>query len=289
MNTAIYIDDSGTSGLKSGSQFSSLNAKSWYAVILTSDYRIEAEKFMVNCLETLRKEFNAEEFHFKDIYNGKNEFSDVPLEDRLEIIKLFATLFKEWQLPILCQTFSLEEYERNNLIKGADRQTIDDFNLNNYSDFCLYHLLMRIKSYIADLNVYPKPFEIIIDQDGKKVNASRTVNLFGDDLLNRQLQYKSSKDEHLIQLADFVAFCLNRVKWIQQNNSHLCKPIDMTFLEICSNADFNTVNIVKKYTKKGTDLKQEHDNLLQERYDRNKSLSKINMKDYKEELKKKNK
>ena len=80
--------------------------------------------------------------------------------------------------------------------------------------------------------------------------CQRTVNLFGDDLLNRQIQYKSSEDEHLIQLADFAAFCLNRVKWIQQNNSHLSKPIDMTFLELCSRADFNTLNMVKKHIEK---------------------------------------
>lgn len=289
MNTAIYIDDSGTAGQVSGSQFSSPNTKSWYAVVFTPSNRVLANAFMYDCLKDLKKDYNANEFHFKDVYNGKNEFKDIPLGVRLNIIEEFASFFKEYQFPIVCQSFSPDDYERNNLEKGVDIQKIDDFNLNNYSDFSLYHLLLRIKSHITGLDVYPKPFEIIIDQDGKKVNVSRTVNLFGDDLLNRQIQYKSSEDEHLIQLADFAAFCLNRVKWIQQNNSHLCKSIDMTFWEICTRANFNTVNMVKKYTVKGTDLKQEHDNLLQERYDKNKSFPIINVKDYKEELKKGNK
>ena len=289
MNTGIYIDDSGTTGQVSGSRFSSPNTKSWYAVVFTPSNRVLANAFMHDCLKDLKKDYNANEFHFKDVYNGKNEFKDISLGVRLNILEAFAVFFKEHQFPIVCQSFSPDEYTRNNLVKGVDIQKIDDFNLNNYSDFSLYHLLLRIKSHIADLNVCPKPFEIIIDQDGKKVNVSRTVNLFGDDLLNRQIQYKSSEDEHLIQLADFAAFCLNRVKWIQQNNSHLSKPIDMTFLELCSRADFNTLNMVKKHIEKGTDLKQEHDDLLQGRYDRNKSLPKINVKDYREELAEKNK
>lgn len=135
MNTGIYIDDSGTTGLVSGSRFSSPNTKSWYAVVLAPGYRTDAEKFMD---DNLKNKFKAKEFHFKDIYNRRNEFEGVSLNDRLEIIYLFATLFKEWRLPILCQTFSLEEYERNNLEKGSDIQKIDDFNLNNYSDFSLF-------------------------------------------------------------------------------------------------------------------------------------------------------
>ena len=47
--------------------------------------------------------------------------------------------------------------------------------------------------------------------------------------------------------------------------------------------------MVKKCTTIGTDLKQVHDNLLQERYDRNIFLPEKSVKEYKEELKKKNK
>lgn len=289
MNTGIYIDDSGTTGQVSGSRFSSPNTKSWYAVVFTPSNRVLANAFIHDCLKDLKKDYNANEFHFKDVYNGKNEFKDIPLDVRFNILEEFAGFFKKYQFPIVCQSFSPDEYTRNNLVKGTDIQKIDDFNLNNYSDFCLYHLLLRIKSHIVDLNICPKPFEIIVDQDGKKVNVSRTVNLFDNDLVNRQIQYKSSEDEYLIQLVDFAAFCLNRVKWIQQNNSHLSKPIDMTFLKICSYANFNTVNMVKKCTTIETDLRQMYDDLLQECYNINIFLPEKSVKEYKEELKKKNK
>lgn len=288
MNTSVYIDDTGTSGLTSASKFSSPEAKSWYAVILKPSDRVIASNFMSDCLKDLKKGYNANEFHFKDIYNGKNEFKDIPLDVRLNIFWEFADLFQKYNFPILCQTFSPEEYERNKLIKRTEMQAIDNFNFNKHGDFGLYHLMMLIRIHIVDARLYPRPFEIIIDQDGKKVNVSRTVNLFGDDLLNRQIQYKSSADTPLIQLADFAAYCLNRLKWILQNNSQYEKKLDMTFWEICTYANFNTLNMIKEITPMGENVSLKYDDKLQKAYNKNSFLSEIDTKTYKEELREKN-
>lgn len=284
MNTSIYIDDTGTSGLTSASKYSSPQMKSWYAVILKPSDRVIASNFMSNCLKYLKKDYNANEFHFKDIYHGKNEFKDISLDVRLNIFREFASFFKRYNFPILCQTFSLEDYERNKLIKRNDIQAVDNFNLNNFSDFGLYHLMMLIRKHVADSRLYPRPFEIMIDQDGKKVNVSRIVDLFGDDLLNRRIQYKSSADTPLIQLADFAAYCLNKLKWILQKKKQDEKELDITFREICSHANFNTLNMIKKITPKEENLASEYDNILQEAYSKNSSLSEIDTKTYKEEL-----
>ena len=96
-----------------------------------------------------------------------------------------------------------------------------------------------------------------------------------------KLYYKSSAEEPLLQFIDFVAFTINRVRWIQTNNSK--KDIDIEFLRIAENANFNILNIKKRLIDVHNipDMVQEYDSILREAYDKNNNLSDIQLEEFK--------
>jgi len=167
MKTFIYIDDSDTLGIKSKSYFDSLDTKSWFSIILTEEEKKDAEKEMLECIKKLKKDFNASEFHFKDIYQGKKEFKNISFAERMNIFYFFAEVHDLLQFPILMQSFGSDDYEKNK-ISVDSKSEIDGFFLNRPSDLSLYFLLIRIKKFLNNSIDYEYPFQIIIDEGKQK-------------------------------------------------------------------------------------------------------------------------
>lgn len=282
MNTYIFIDDTGTSGLQSKSEFDSTDSKSWFALILTNEQKEYCNIQMKDCLDILKKKYKANEFHFSDIYAGRGAFKDISFNERMNIFWMFAEVHKEERYPMLTQTFSKADFERNKLI-NIENSLIDGFNLKKESDFSLYHLLLRIKTFLNS-NEYDVPFEIIIDEGKQNKDTSQPCKLFENKLLNNTLLYKSSESEPLLQLIDFVAYCLNRNKWILQNNSK--KERDIDFLKMCSYANFNVLNLKRDIIELNSNTTELYDNKLKDAFKKLSPLPPINLKDYTEKIKK---
>ncbi len=280
METIIYIDESGNSGQKTNSKYASTDLISYYALILSPEARKDALMQMPECLSLLKKEFNAEEFHFTDIYSGRNEFNGIELSKRLQIFWMFADVFRNMQYPILMQSFSPEDYARNHFT-NLENEYQDGFNLKNHKDFALYHLFLRINSEVKkNKNKYSLPFEIVIDEGRRNNGSEQECGLFGDMLKNRSVSYRSSKEEPLLQLVDFVAFSLNKWKWITQNNK--TNFIDKEFLDICTYADFNTVNMVKRRINTDADIAKLYDKEIDTAFSNHSDLPGITLKQHKE-------
>lgn len=250
MNIGIFIDDTGSPGLKVNSRYLTTDRKTWVAVILTELERIEAKEQLTECIKYIKDEFNADEFHFKDIYNGANQFKNIDLEIRLEIFKAFAEIFKTYKWPMIVQTFNNHNMYENKLIyenitKINEAVKIDNFNLKDNGDLALFYLLFKCKKYIEkNKNEYSLPVDFIIDEGRQKANTYQTTTLLEGIANNNKLYYAKSSEEILIQLADFAAFCLNRVQLIMANEKR--NSLDNTFVKICEYADFNFINIPKE-------------------------------------------
>jgi hypothetical protein len=89
--TGIYIDDTGTSGMKSKSNYDAIHKKTWIALILTPEQRQEAYIQMNGCVEEIKTRFNAKEFHFIDIY-FLSHFMDV-LSFAIRLVMCYWNLF----------------------------------------------------------------------------------------------------------------------------------------------------------------------------------------------------
>ena len=237
---------------------------------------------MRGCLQELNNALKASEFHFTDIYSGEKEFSGIDLGTRLNIFRAFAEIHRTTQFPMLIQTFTADDIMRSRIVITGNPSKIDNFDLKKTSDFALFFLLFRIKQYLRENGHVPLPVDIIIDEGRQKKNTFQTCTLLKDFLFDQKLTYKSSKDEPLLQLIDFVAFSINKVRWILTNE--LKKDIDIEFLRICERANFNILNIQKKEINIASYTVADYDEILQKTYEKNGNLSDIELTQLKERM-----
>ncbi len=280
--TGIYIDDTGTPGIKSKSIYDTTDRKTWVALILSKEQRKEAYSQMEGCIKEIKIMFGASEFHFTDIYSGTKEFASVDLRVRIEIFRGFAEIFKQMKYPMLIQTFTSDDILRNKIVISDKKIKADNFNLSNTSDLALFFLLFRIKNYLKENINIPLPIEIIIDEGRQKKNTIQKCELLKGYLNNENLMYRSSADDHLLQLIDFVAFSINKVRWILTNDKKT--DIDYEMLKICETANFNILNIKKQKVNFKEHSFQDYDKVLRGVYDRNNNLSDLELEELKKNL-----
>lgn len=286
MRTSVYIDDSGTPGNISKSKYDAKDRKTWVSLILNSDEQIEAQSQMLGCIDELKSMFKINEFHFTDIYSGTKDFKGINLETRLNIFRAFAEIHRITQFPMLIQTFTSDDILRNKIVLEGKKVKADNFDLKNTSDFALFFLLFRIKEFFKKNTHYSLPVEIIIDEGRQKKDTTQSCSLLNGILFNDKLYYKSSAEEPLLQLIDFVAFTMNRVRWIMTNNKK--GTLDIEFLKIAARANFNILNIERGLVDTKSDFVKEYDSKLKETYDKNKNLSDIELEELKSNLMNKN-
>lgn len=282
MRTYIYIDDSGTPGYISKSKYDTVDRKTWVCLILKPEEQIEAQSQMLSCIDELKSTFGINEFHFTDIYSGTKKFKGIDLQIRLNIFRAFAEIHRITQYPMLIQTFTSDDILRNRIIVDGKKVKADNFNLKDTSDFALFFLLVRIKQLFSKNPDYSKPVEIIIDEGRQKKDTAQSCSLLDGILFNDKLYYRSSSDEPLLQLVDFVAFTMNKVRWILTNNKK--GALDIEFLKIAERANFNILNIIKSPVKINSDFVEEYDSLLKKTYHKNDNLSDIELEELKNEL-----
>lgn len=269
MTTAIYIDDTGTPQ-KSKSKYDSGDWKSWVAVVLDSKERIEISERIDWIRKYAIEGLEINEFHFTDIFSGKNEFKKISIEKRIKIFELFAQLYKNYNCPILIQSLNDDDVIRNEMTEFKQIK-IPGFDFSKNSDLCLWLLLIRLKNSEV-FKKYQLPLEIFIDNGIQKPNTSRKSIELQDFALNSELKYIDSKSDSLMQFIDFIAFCLNRTRWILMNNKK--DNSDFKILEISQLANFNTVNMLKQYVDINDKNTTEHyDKILRKAFDINGNLT----------------
>lgn len=274
MATYIYIDDTGNAQHRSGFKYDTSKSASWCAIILNENQHASAKRFMNNMLNELKIQLDMDEFHFTDIFSGKGKYREI--ENRLDIFKEFSGYSASEQYIVMLQSFGEDDYERNNL--EMTHTIIDGFMLYKYSDFALYNLLLQIKMYLNFNTEYSTPFRIVIDEGRCKNNSLQHCSIFGDSLENKRILYKSSKEETMLQLADFTAFTLNRCTWINMKDD--LDEYDKKFLKIASFANFNVPFLRKMELHIDSNRKQIYENILDTANGRSRTLPKVSLEYY---------
>lgn len=274
MATYIYIDDTGNAQHRSGFKYDTSKSASWCAIILNEKQYDSALKFMNYMSNELQKQLDMDEFHFADIFSAKDIYRNV--ENRFDIFKDFSRFSALEQYIVILQSFGEDDYKRNKIEKT--NTVIDGFKLYEYFDFALFILLLRIKDYLSSNLSYTKPYKIVIDEGRYKNNSYQDCLIFGDLLENKKILYKSSKEEKLLQLADFTAFTLNRCTWLNMKDN--LSVYDKDFLQIASDANFNAPFLRKMGLRIDSNRKQIYEKLLDIANNKNQTLSKENLDDF---------
>jgi len=264
MRAGIFIDDSGNPGIQTENMYDSIDHKSWYAVILTAEQRIEAHSFMAALIKENFDFYGAKEFHFTDIFSGVKEYKGVPLAIRMEIFEHFAMIFRDMKYPILHMTMTSADYERSKIMLPEGKHLIDGFDMSRHEDLTLCYLLLRCHYFLKTKSIGFPPIEVVIDAGRQKDGSTQRMNEFRSDFIDREIRYVASEKEPMLQLADYVAFCLNRAYWLQ--NKSESTDLDIAWLEIFGWADFQTLTMHRMLTNPKGDTKSIYEKMLTEAY-----------------------
>jgi hypothetical protein len=106
----IFVDDTGSPGLKDTPPNVHPERKTWVAVIVPPNLMREVWSQFPNALGELRNLIGAQEFHFCDIYAGRGEFKNVDLQLRLSLFEFMAYIFSVYRFPVIVQTLDPDSH-----------------------------------------------------------------------------------------------------------------------------------------------------------------------------------
>ena len=226
----VFIDDTGSPGLNTPG----LNAKrkSWVAVIVPPAHVAEVMDQLPSALSFLKEVgIKNPEFHFADIWAGRNAFAKMDLQARLGIFRFMAFIFSTYRFPVLVQTFDPDnaaDFQRD----SDWPETFGPLRVNDHGDFALIILLIRIRRYLKSPEQGNATACVIVDEGRLKEGSSIVLSGLKPTFCAGAVLFASSRTVHPIQLADFAAFAMNR--WQLLRVKEKLNEIDKTLLEMLS-------------------------------------------------------
>lgn len=231
----IAIDD--TYGPSDGpkSRYVTGARRTWVAVEFDDDEVEELRSSIQNTLRAISSQFNIsiQEFHFTDIYNRRSPWDQLPDQETLQIIEEFADLYFRHNWIVHIQTIderTLEDHGIKSIIAN-----VEGLNLENRDELALFFMLSKIKSRNENtLNI-----NLIIDEGLKKPNHAIGNLMFDSYVFNGSFQ--SSSNDPLLQIADFLAFSINRSTYLALKDKRT--DMDIWFLDLIASMKINSKDI----------------------------------------------
>ncbi len=242
----IFVDDTGSPGLKHTPPNVHPERKSWVGVCVAPDLMPEVLEQFPQALGELQRISGATEFHFADICAGRGPFKTVDLQIRLGLFEFMACIFSMHRFPVIVQTFDpLTLADIRARSSGRLPERLPPFDFTKPEDTALFFLLIRLRRFMEETTTYPAvKARVFIDEGYKKDGVAIQIPTFEAAFADGLVCFASSSSILPIQLADFAAFALNRSQLIlgkEQRNS-----LDNRVLEILSPIAWNYQNIEKR-------------------------------------------
>ena len=234
--TTIAIDDSGSPGSKVESKFLTSSRNTWVGVLVVADQLSKLNSDLTYFNKQIKEGLNINELHFADLVNGNNEFSGLDQERRLELLYIFCLFYKEYQFPFFIQTTNPETLAENGLIIKARKILYGGLDFTSHKCQGLLLLLIKIKKYIEDQNLSRDTVDFVIDEGLKKKGSKLTLPILSKIRSDCQLRFESSKNEQILQIADFVAYGINRIQTTMVKDPKERTDFDKVVLHLISDA-----------------------------------------------------
>lgn len=238
----IAIDDTYGPEIETKSAFVTGGRRTHVAVVFPDSQVQDIRTHTVELLGEIHKLTGvaAKEFHFVDIYNRKPPWDKLPEHANLILFELFANFYGYFRWPVLLQTIDSRTLRDYRIIKICGK--IDGLDLSRRADLSLFSLLTKIKARFKE---DPEPITLILDQGRKNPGTPFGSKIFYDWPKPFSGRYSSSCDEPLLQIADFIAFCINRCTHLAMKNKR--SDIDTWFLNLAAEMQINC-NDLKVHT-----------------------------------------
>ncbi len=258
----IAIDDTYGPTISTSSEYVTGNRRTHIGVGFPDKDVDYIREQITNCLNCIKDELSidSKEFHFVEIYNRKNPWDKLPDKANLAIFDFFAKIYTEYKWKVFIQTIDNRTLRDHGIEKIEG--TIKQFNLEKPSDLSLFWLLIKIKNFYSNTS---EDLTVFIDEGLGKPNTTVGDEIFHDYSNKYQGVFQSSHQEPLLQLADFIAFVVNRSThlYMKENRTDL----DNRFLQLFNGMNINSDDLLKvdfngdysELTASKFDIAHEHD------------------------------
>ncbi|MEV4935091.1 hypothetical protein MRBLMA1_003689 [Sphingobium sp. LMA1-1-1.1] len=178
------------------------------------------------------------EFHFVDIYNRYGVWEQAPKGANLQLFEFFAEIYRRYRWRVHIQTVDERTLADHDLgFSGS----LDGIDLSERDGQALFFLLVKLKRAVP-----PPPARLILRIDagrGKPDSAfaKRVFREWGDQYDGR---FAASDAEPLIQIADFLAFSINRSTHLQIKPKRT--DTDLWFLDLVGSMGIQSPDLVKR-------------------------------------------
>lgn len=204
----IAIDDTYGPVGPTRSRYVSGARRTHVAVLFEDSEVVEVRRQLRDCLEYMGELLpqTPTEFHFVDIYNGNGPWRPFKKDKRnLRLIEAFGNIYASHRWPVIVQTVD-ERTFRDHWIEGF-KGVWDGLDLADRQDLSLMLLCVKIQQRMSDLST---PLTVIVDE-GKRKRDTPFGNVIFRNRPHYQGWYAASSQEPLLQIADLLAFCINRM------------------------------------------------------------------------------
>lgn len=181
----------------------------------------------------------ATEFHFVDIYNRKGVWAGAEHGQNLALFEFFAQIYRQHRWKVHVQTIDDRTLSDHRLkIMGR----FDGFDVTKRQGQALMFLLMKVKNSVPP---FPEPLTVYIDEGERRPGAPFAQATFREWKELYRGRYASSADEPLLQVADFLAFSINRSTHLQLKPART--ETDTWFLDLVGTMDIQSSDL-KRFT-----------------------------------------
>jgi hypothetical protein len=236
----VAIDDTYSSNVHSNSRFVTNNRRTHVAVLIPDEIASEVREAIKGMLEETNNllGLNINEFHFAEIYNRTGAWSSVDSSANLGLISVFCEFYSHYKFEFIISTIDDRTLKDHGIKLSGNFKEFDFSNRHHQS---LFFLLVKIKNKFIN---NPCQLDILIDEGvgNAKTIPSDGINgssaIFGNYGDNAICTYLSSNDEPLLQLADFIAFIINRLTILSFKENRT--DLDNIFYEMICNMNLNS-------------------------------------------------
>lgn len=201
----IAIDDTYSSNVQINSAYVTSERRTNVAVCFPDDDVSHIRTQLFECLNEFSQILGTkpDEFHFVEIINRRGLWSNLTKEQANRVVEFFVWIYNQYRWPVLIQTVDDRTFADHGIELGTD---LHGLNPSKREDQSLFLLLLRLRMKFKE----EKTITLILDEGRSEPGSSFGSKFFPEWGTNFKGYFESSAKEPLLQLADFVAYVINK-------------------------------------------------------------------------------
>lgn len=257
-NYVFFIDDTKPNSQNIKSDILKEEYVSYCGIFVKEENLKYLQTVMNGMCEELFKKYKTKEFHFTDIYNGNKEFKTMSANEKLDLIGAMVELVNIFDIKIFTSTFNTTTEKQILPFKDSLKKAFNNMQITQTPKTVGWLIaIFRANRYIQTNMKNSQITKVVCDEGirkpGNKIKLPISTNKSGLDI-----EFQNSKDNVVLQIADFVAWALTRSKLILDKDKK--SQMDKDLLPILSQLSDNYVNLEQK--KVNLDDNMGYDNMI---------------------------